>query len=373
MAIEILIWFMFGILIAYLLVIGTFIYGWKTSAISNNNINRNIIEVSVIIAVRNEEKNIRRLIESLSGQSFDKNKLEVIFINDNSADNTRQIIEESMSKSDLNIKLIDSMLSGKKNAIRQGVEIAGSEFIITTDGDCIMGPEWTTSIVNFYKGNNKKVVLGPVTYSNASDFMSKLYTVEFASLVSSGAGSALANLPLMGNGANLAFEKSIFNDYDDRSSISASGDDVFLIHHCATKYGNNSVGFIKSEDAIVYTDPPVSVKDFLNQRIRWASKASGYKLIWPIIVSLTVFLFNLKLTILLALSLVYLWALPVYLLLIITKLVIDFPLVFGYLNFVGKGKIKYLLILMEFVYPIYITLISLASFFGKFSWKGRNY
>jgi cellulose synthase/poly-beta-1,6-N-acetylglucosamine synthase-like glycosyltransferase len=236
-----------------------------------------------------------------------------------------------------------------------------------------MGPEWITSIVNFYKGNNKKVVLGPVTYSNASDFMSKLYTVEFASLVSSGAGSALANLPLMGNGANLAFEKSIFNDYDDRSSISASGDDVFLIHHCASKYGNNSVGFVKSEDAIVYTDSPVSVKDFINQRIRWASKASGYKLIWPIIVSLTVFLFNLELTILLALSLVYLWALPVYLLLIITKLVIDFPLVFGYLNFVGKSKIKYLLILMEFVYPIYITLISLASFIGKFSWKGRNY
>lgn len=364
---------MFGILIAYLLVIGTFIYGWKNYPETGFTKISTGIKVSIVIAVRNETRNVLKLIDSLSRQVFDINEFEVIFVDDNSVDDTFDKISDSIGNANLKIKLYRSKLDGKKAAIRMGVQKASYDLIITTDGDCQMGPNWLSSMIGYYQNSDKKVIIGPVTYDVSNRFISKLFTVEFASLAASGAGSAATGLPLMGNGANLAFEKKLFDDYDDRSDITASGDDVFLIHHSAVKYGNKSIGFVKNEEAIVSTPAPETIKKFFNQRVRWASKAGGYKLIWPIIVSMVVFLFNLQLSLVLLLGIYYNWLLPIFVLLILTKFMIDFPLVNSYLSFCGHKKLSYLLPVMEIIYPFYISIVSMTSFFGNFSWKGRKY
>src|SRR5687767_10161361 len=48
--------------------------------------------VSIIVPVRNEEQNIRRCLESLLKQDFDR--YEIIVVNDNSTDNTASILED---------------------------------------------------------------------------------------------------------------------------------------------------------------------------------------------------------------------------------------------------------------------------------------
>jgi len=111
---------------------------------------------------------------------------------------------------------------------------------------------------------------------------------------------------------------------------------------------------------------------FLIQRSRWASKATGYRLLWPVIVSLTVFLFNILLFLMLTGSIFFSWLLPVYLLIILTKFIIDMPLVFSFLSFAEKSKLKTLLFFMEFIYPVYIVFVAVASLVFRFNWKGRG-
>lgn len=373
MVISILIWTMFGILISYMVVIGIITFGWMRIPIF---VKRNIAEkiyVSIVVAIRNESSNLSLLIDSLTGQSYDSSLMEVIFVDDNSEDDSIEIINNYSMKSNVKIRVLESALEGKKNALKLGIEEAKSEFIITTDGDCSMGPNWISSLVDYYVSQEKMVISGPVVYSKERKGISNFFSADFSSLVASGAGSIGSSLPLMGNGANLAFNKEIYKDFDSKESISPSGDDVFLIHHAAKKYGYNSIGFIKSEDAIVSTLPPENISRFIDQRIRWASKAGGYKLAWPIIVSSVVFLFNLELFLILLCSLYYDWLLPVFGLLIITKYFIDFPLVYRYMNFAGISRLKPHFFLLELVYPIYINYIAVLSFFKKFRWKNRSY
>jgi len=95
-------------------------------------------------------------------------------------------------------------------------------------------------------------------------------------------------------------------------------------------------------------------------------------MVWPIFVATTVFLFNMLLTVLLAGSIYFSWMLPIYFLIIITKIVIDTPLVFSFLSFTEKRNLKPLFFLLEFIYPVYIVIAAITSFLFRFEWKGRE-
>ena len=373
MVISIIIWALFGVIIIYLIVIGIITFGWfQLSNVTNKDIG-NDIEVSVVIAVRNESKNIRQLIKSLVNQTYDSKYYEIIIVDDHSTDDTSSLINCYISENiSPQIRLISALDTGKKSAISQGIGESCAKLIVTTDGDCYVKTGWLSSIVSYYNSNDYKLIIGPVVYSNEKTLLQKLFSLDFASLVASGAGSVGARLPLMGNGANLAFEREVYISANINSKNYVSGDDVFLIHHVAKKYSSKFIGFLQNEEAIVSTDPPANFTGFLKQRIRWASKATGYKLIWPIIVSLSVFIFNLLLFLMLLGGIFFTWLLPVYFLIILTKFVIDMPLVFRFLSFSKKSNLKPLFFFMEFIYPVYIVISAVSSFIFSFDWKERN-
>ena len=79
-------------------------------------------KVSIVIAVRNEEKNILSLIKNLKSQDYDNNLYDVIIIDDHSEDNSWKILVEQASLwSNLIVLKQDHQLSGKKMAIFKGV------------------------------------------------------------------------------------------------------------------------------------------------------------------------------------------------------------------------------------------------------------
>lgn len=81
----------------------------------------------------------------------------------------------------------------------------------------------------------------------------------------------------MANGANLAYEKSLFNELNgfEGSKQIASGDDMHMIQ-LATILDPESVRYLKSKDAIVFTKPENSLNDLISQRKRWATKTKSY-------------------------------------------------------------------------------------------------
>lgn len=374
MAISTFMYIIFGATIAYLIVIGIITLGWHS--LSKPNIDEKNINpfVSIVIAVRNESKNIAKLIEQLKNQSYHHKNYEIIIIDDHSDDDTAGIISAIAEKNtEINLRLISSTGNGKKTAVKQGITAAKSEIILTTDGDCSVSSFWISTMVS-YLTTGYRVITGPVVYNKEKKLITRFFELDFLSLVASGAGSIGAKLPLMGNAANMAFYKKDYVNLmtNNPSNKYISGDDVFFIHEIYQKYDSKTVGFVKEEKAIVSTDGPENLSSFLSQRTRWASKAVGYSIIWPVIVAIIVFGFNLLIATLMVICTFFPVLLPVYFLMIITKFVIDAPLLRSAISFTKKTHLKILILLFEFVYPIYIVIAAIKSFTGIYTWKGRT-
>jgi len=376
MIVSLLMWIVFSITLAYLIVIGIITFGWfRLGKSIVSNAFADDVNVSIVIAVRNESYNMQSLLNQLTQQDYSINLYEIIIVNDHSTDDTLQLINDFTSNNPhAKIKIVNAIGKGKKNALYEGISTSSAELIVTTDGDCNMQTKWLKSIVDYYKSTNCYVILGPVVYENEKTIFQKFFSLDFISLVASGAGSCGAGLPLMGNGANIAFRRDAYIATKNKGNHEkyASGDDVFLIHNVAKKYGAKAIGFLRNNNAIVSTLPPQNLKQFMKQRSRWASKTTGYQLIWPIIVALTVFIFNILLLVMLVGSLFFTWLLPIYFLIIITKFLIDIPLVFNFLSFTRKTNLKPLFFILEFIYPVYIVIAAIASTIFNFEWKGRE-
>lgn len=369
---EIVLWIFMIISLIYLVVISIITYGWFTLKGFFTPKTLPKTKVSVVIAVRNEAKNIEALLKSLVSQSYPKDMMELIIVDDHSEDNTSILITEFVKLNPgLTIRLHLSESTGKKEAIRQGVEIAGNNFIITTDGDCIPHKQWVRRMTAYYELHEAKIILGPVVYHNEQNWIQKLFSLDFLSLVASGAGSVGAGLPFMGNAANMAFEKEFFLNANLKTAY-ASGDDVFLIHWVKTQFGSSSIHFIKDARAIVKTESPKNLSSFINQRIRWASKAKGYSNFWAITVSWTVVLLNLSIALLFVAGILWPWMLAIWALFITLKTLIDFPLLNSYAQLTGKSNLLIYILPVEFIYPFYIVAAGFGSLFFPYRWKGRT-
>jgi cellulose synthase/poly-beta-1,6-N-acetylglucosamine synthase-like glycosyltransferase len=88
--------------------------------------------------------------------------------------------------------------------------------------------------------------------------------------------SAGLNKPLLCNGANIAYEKTLFNELNvyEKDDI-ASGDDMFMLHKAYSSYPDK-VKYLKAKSAIVKTAPCKTWKALFQQRLRWAGKVKYF-------------------------------------------------------------------------------------------------
>ena len=332
------------------------------------------IKVSVLIAARNEEDNIEKLLESLYNQSFDKNLFEVIIVDDHSEDKTKKIIEDFVNKNkDFNIRVLDSEGSGKKAAISQALHSAVNELIIVTDADCILNLSWIESIVGFYQENKCKMILAPVLLSPANSLFEKMQVLEHLSLIGSTAGSASIGFPVMCNGANMAYDREAALEVEKyRHDFNIpSGDDMFLLEQFVKNFGYNNVKFLLSKSAVVKTSTCKTISDFFKQRRRWVSKTKSYTNWKIILTALIVFFFNLSIISLLlsAFFIPALWSL--YILLTLLKFFVDYPLLKSITNFMNQEKLMKWMLPLEFIYPFYVVFTAVSGILLNVNWK-RN-
>jgi len=177
----------------------------------------------------------------------------------------------------------------------------------------------------------------------------------------------------MCNGANLAYEKKAFVAVDGFRGIDhiASGDDMLLMQKIYDRFPER-IQFLKSADVIVSTMPMGDLRSFLNQRIRWASKAAKYddKRILPVL--LIVYLFNLCF---LALFMAGFWNYNYWLYFLaawVLKTLVEFPLFWSVANFFNK---RWAIKFFFFFQPLHIIYTIISGFLGqigKYEWKGRK-
>ena len=353
------------------------------------------IKISVIIAARNEEENIAALLNSVTRQSYHGDLTEIIVVDDHSTDRTAEIVRQFPL-----IRLLqlsdDPGNSYKKKAIEAGIAAATGDLIVTTDADCIPPLLWLETIAKCKDKTKAVFIAAPVSFispkkaidSNlypdliiADDnigqsdniLLAGLQELDFIVLQGITGASVHKNVHSMCNGANLAYERKVFYEVNGFEGIDniASGDDMLLMHKIWKKYPG-AVSFLKSRDAIVLTQPMKTWSSFINQRIRWASKATYYK-DWRIFsVLLLVYLFNLSFLLLFIagffnsgywIFLAGLWA---------VKTLIEIPFVYSVARFFGKQDLLFWFFFLQPLHIIYTIISGFFGQFGKYEWKGRR-
>lgn len=368
-------WLLIVFAMLYLVVIFLITFGWFHLKQFYQKTNTQMPGISIVVAARNESRYIEQLMDALTGQNYPKNTYEIIIVNDHSDDDTVALVNQFIRENKtIDINLLNTDAEGKKAALKTGIDNAKYELIVTTDGDCNMGPNWLPHLAAYYELNKPKMIVGPVVYAEKKGLLHHFFMLDFMSLVASGAGSLGLGLPLIANGANLLFTKETYNRaFSGQSGKSrVSGDDVFLLHAVARIWGARQIHFIKAPHALVETAPPENMKQFIQQRIRWASKATSYKSVWSILVSLVVFLFNLLLLISLFTVVIKAWFFVIYLLFTLLKMIIDFPLLRHFSEFAGRKKSLYYLFVFGWIYPVYIVFVTIYALIFPYNWKGRE-
>jgi cellulose synthase/poly-beta-1,6-N-acetylglucosamine synthase-like glycosyltransferase len=305
--------------------------------------------------------------------------MEVIVVDDRSRDRTFKLVERFIRERNLdNFRVISLRLLGlrgtKKNAIRYGVLDAKGELVVVTDADCTPGPCWLKAFSREFRSSGVTMLAGPVLLEPLKGFTGAFQEMEFLSLVGSGAGAAAVGMPVFCNGANMAFRRSAFSEVGGFKGNEkyASGDDVFLLHKIKKRYGARAVRFVFDREAVIYTKGKESWKEFLEQRIRWASKARGYKDLFTRTMTISVFLINLILFLLLFAGLLKPVFLAFFAGLLGMKMIPDLVILLGITGFAGRRRLMWWFPLFEVVYIPYVIYTGIQSLFSGGTWKGRK-
>jgi glycosyltransferase involved in cell wall biosynthesis len=111
--------------------------------------------ISVVIPTYNEEKNIRRTLFKLNHQTIPREDYEVIIVDGESKDRTREIAEE------MGARVVLQKRKGIGGARTDGFLAAKADFVATTDADCLVPNQWLEIFLEDLQDPRVVAVTGP--------------------------------------------------------------------------------------------------------------------------------------------------------------------------------------------------------------------
>lgn len=234
--------------------------------------------VSVIICAWNEEDNLKKNLQSILEQ--DHPEFEVIVVNDHSLDETDLLLQAWRKKYE-HLRVIELTrenvnMRGKKFAISMGIKGAKYDRLVFTDADCQPKSKHWLRLMSGGLRDKNEVVLGFGGFEKRGGLLNKFYRYESVHIAMQYMSYALAGLPYMGVGRNLAYKKELF--FQTKGFIKhrhvASGDDDLLVNEVAT--GRNTTIEVRRESHTV-SEPRESWADWWLQKRRHLSTGSFYR------------------------------------------------------------------------------------------------
>lgn len=357
------------VFLVYILFIGQLIYGFNRMKRFTLKDTNPATTFSIVVPFRNEKENLPKLLHAISNLSYPKELFEVILVDDESEEEFRiQNLEFRIRI----IKNIRKSNSPKKDAIETAIAMAKNDWIITTDADCLAQKGWLNSFDQLIQEKDLKMIASGVCYLPKNGFLQAFQTLDFLSLQGATIGSFGINKPFICNGANFAYAKTFFkelNGFQGNDTI-ASGDDVFLLQKAIVS-APKKVGFLYAKESIVATKAVESWSELFQQRVRWASKSTGYSSVYGKLVALVVFVGNLAWILSFILWLIGTLNQNSFMLFLTLKFLIDFILLYKTANFF-ESKLQYVLA-SSLLYPSFSVSVAIYSLFGNYSWKGRRF
>jgi len=189
--------------------------------------------VSVIICAKNEYHNLVRFLPKVLDQNYPE--FEVVVVNDASDDDTYYLLRELADKYP-HLKLVNitqnlNFFTGKKFPLSIGIKSAKYDLVLLADADCYpSGPDWIESMQSVFTGKTE-IVLGYGPYAPQPGILNRIIRYDTLMVAVQYMSLALAGMPYMGVGRNLAYRKSLFfniGGFVKHYKISSGDDDLFI-------------------------------------------------------------------------------------------------------------------------------------------------
>lgn len=346
--------FMFKIalffLILYFALMLAFTHGWR-SLNTSAKVTMPKPFFSLVVCAHNESNALPTLLQSIDKQTY--KDFEVILVDDHSTDDTLRLMTDwaTMRKE---CEVLSSTKRGKKGALGEAVRHCKGEYILQTDADCLLAPRWVEAVATELASQGGDMLVCPVRMEG-DGLWGKIQSLEFMSLVASGAAAVGLGRPIMCNGAALAYRRSLREELSDELHDDiASGDDMFLL--LGAKRRGRLITFMKRADAFVTTSASTSLREFLRQRMRWSSKSLFYRDI-DVIATACIVLVPSLLTVVFLFSGMFSLALMV----LASKGVSDTVFLSRVSSFFGYKKLLWLIPMVELFYPLYVIVCGLIG------------
>ncbi len=347
----------------------------KKDYFHNNNFNPSI---SIIIAVKNGEKSLPKILNDLKKQ-FYNGLIEFIIVDDNSSDSSKKIIME-FEASDNRFKYIssnkgNSKLLYKKKALDAGIKNANYDILLFTDVDCRLKKTWVKSMAQKFDSETDYVI-GVSIIDKTLNLVTWFQKIDLMMLFNVARGMCKLNIPFASIGQNQAYRKTLYEKVGFlKISDSIQGDDTLFLQLCMKE--KIKVKFNDNPESFVQSRIESKILSLIKQRIRWAA---DLKVMWNYnkllyFISLSTFYTNMLIILLLAdilsFSLFNYYELLYFILII--KLLLEFLLyIIG--NFKMKLNYNYFAFIFWFIFEIpYVLFMGIGSFFIQFiGWRGQN-
>jgi glycosyltransferase involved in cell wall biosynthesis len=241
--------------------------------------------VSIIICAKNEALNLSRILPVILSQRYSNDAgvelYEVIVVNDNSTDNTLQVLS-GLSAQFPNLKIVNvgaataPVLKGKKHALGIGVATATNEWLLLTDADCTpSSPRWLELMVAPL-ASRKEIVVGYGGYYATPGLLNAFVRWETLHTFIQYSSYILAGRPYMAVGRNLACTKAAFLKAQASPiwNKTPSGDDDLLV----TIAGNSeNVAIVCDPAAFTFSHTKTTWREWVAQKQRHLSTGKYYR------------------------------------------------------------------------------------------------
>lgn len=323
-----------------------------------------IVNLSIVIAAKNEENNITRIINSLLNQHFPKENYEIIIVDDNSEDSTFEVAN-SFSIEYKNVKVLkaeNKKYNGKRGALQIGIDNSLHDFILITDADCVANNGFIKSYSDMFQRDYDFLFgISPIIQNNLlankiacfDNLWVHILTFSFTNI----------GLPYSAAARSFGFKKISFDKISGfkNTTDTISGDDDLLLREAVINKLN--VGTVIHENSFVFTESKKTFPEFLNQKSRHTSTSNYYTLKIKLILG-TWHILNL----IMLFSLFFVALEQNLILLFIVKMLGDFFIVRFLMSKFAYNFNLFEILPLQIIYEIILIISYFLSFFKKNKW-----
>jgi len=245
----------------------------------------NLPLVSVLIAARNEEEHLPRLLASLGELNYPEEKLQILIADDQSSDSTLKIIKEWCDRPSRSYFAVEGHqaftrnANGKANALAYLEELAVGEFLFFTDADCEANSGWIKEAVSCM--DQRVGLLNGITQVKGETWLAKMQEIDWWNTLGIVKIVTDLGLPTTGMGNNMVIRREALEKIGGFAHLPFCMTEDLELSRSIRKAGYEVAQQV-SPEILLFTKAEPDWKALMHQRKRWMQGVVTLPFFWLI-------------------------------------------------------------------------------------------